>query len=227
LFGLFGLLGFESGLPFDFDLGFAFVFEPGGQAPTVSPWRRCAARALWLTVIVTSGFVFECVWWQIVTLPAVVVVGAVVVVPVVVLVDVVVVVGVVVDVVLDVVVVVEAVDEVDVEVLVLVDVDVLVDVVVEPVVVVVVCCGVEWGLGPRTPRAAATPSPLSSASAASVTAKRAVRRGREFTAFLRGDLGVSLAEMPTEPQTCAPPRANPPFGRRATPRAACTPPPTR
>jgi hypothetical protein len=139
-------------------------------------------------VIVTPGFVFECVLWQIVTLPVVVVVGVVVVVdPVVVLVDVVVVVGVVVLVVL-VEVDVDVVDEVLVLVLVLVDVLVDVDVVVVVVEPVVVSCCDERTEGPRTPRAAATPIPQSSASARSVTAKRAVRRGRGFTG---GPPGVS------------------------------------
>jgi hypothetical protein len=133
-------------------------------------------------VIVTDGFFAEPVRWQIVTLPPVVVVVGVVVVvvPVVVLVDVVVVVGTVVVVVLEVLDVVEFV----VEVLDVVEVDVLeVELVdeVEPVVVVVDSCWDEDGFGPRTPRAAATPSPLRSASAASVAAKRTVRRGRGFT----------------------------------------------
>jgi hypothetical protein len=38
------------------------------QAPIVSPCRMCAGTALELTVIVTIGFLAECVWWQIVTL---------------------------------------------------------------------------------------------------------------------------------------------------------------
>lgn len=173
----FGFAGFD----FDFDL----LFDPAGHGPIVSPWRRCAGTAFWLTVIVTDGFFAEPVRWQIVTLPPVVVVVGVVVVvvPVVVLVDVVVVVGTVVVVVLEVLDVVELVLEV-VEVLDVVDVDVLeVELVdeVEPVVDVVDSCWDDEGFGPRTPRAAATPSPLRSASAASVAAKRTVRRGRGFT----------------------------------------------
>jgi len=158
-------------------------------------------------VIVTNGFFAECVRWQIVTLPVVVVVGAVVVVPVVVLVDVVVVVGVVVDVVL---VDVEVEVEVEVDVLVVVDVDVLVlvDVVVVVVEPVVVSCCEERTVGPRTPRAAATPIPQSSASASSVTAKRAVRRGRGFTGGPPGESGVSLSEIPPIGETCGPPPAN-------------------
>jgi hypothetical protein len=161
-------------------------------------------------VIVTNGFLAEPVRWQSVTFPpVVVVVGVVVVVPVVVLVDVVVVVGTVVVVVLDVEVVVGVVVEVlidvdvlevdvdvgvevDVEVLDVVEVDVLeVELVdsVEPVVDVVVSCCDEATVGPRTPRAAATPSPLRSASAASVAAKRAVRRGRGFTGVPPGGFG--------------------------------------
>jgi hypothetical protein len=136
-------------------------------------------------VIVTDGFFAEPVRWQRVTLPPVVVVVGVVVVvvPVVVLVDVVVVVGTVVVVVLEVVDVVEFVLDV-VEVLDVVDVDVLVVELVdevEPVVLVVESCWDDDGFGPRTPRAAATPSPLRSASAASVAAKRTVRRERGFT----------------------------------------------
>jgi hypothetical protein len=213
LFGLLGLFGFEAGLPCDllfdlpcdFELDLPFVFEPAGHAPIVSPWRRCAATALWPTVIVTNGFFAECVWWQIVTLPVVVVVGVVVVVvPVVVLVEVVVVVGTVVDVVL---VVVDV--ELVVDVLVVVDVDVLVlvDVVVVVEPVVVSCCE-ERTVGPRTPRAAATPIPQSSASASSVTAKRAVRRGRGFTGGPPGESGVSLSEIPPIGETCGPPPAN-------------------
>jgi len=170
------------------DFVFALLFDPAGHGPIVSPWRRCAGTAFWLTVIVTDGFFVEPVRWQIVTLPPVVVVVGVVVVvvPVVVLVDVVVVVGTVVLVVLEVLDVVELVLEVEVEVEVLdvVDVDVLeVELVdeVEPVVVVVESCWDDEEFGPRTPRAAATPSPLRSASAASVAAKRTVRRGRGFT----------------------------------------------
>src|SRR5439155_1641023 len=79
--------------PFAFPFEVGFDFEPGGQAPIVSPWRRCAGTAFRLTVIVTNGFVLEPVWWQIVTFSAVVVVVGVVV-----LVDVVVVVGTVVEV---------------------------------------------------------------------------------------------------------------------------------
>lgn len=33
-----------------------------GHGPSVSPCLRCAGSALWLTVIVTNGFVVECVW---------------------------------------------------------------------------------------------------------------------------------------------------------------------
>jgi hypothetical protein len=133
-----------------------------------------------------------------VTLPVVVVVGVVVVVPVVVLVDVVVVVGTVVVVlcVVDVEVVLEVLEVVDVvEVLVLdVDVEVLdVDVVdvelVESVEPVVVSCCEALTVGPRTPRAAATPIPQRSASAVSVTARRAVRRGRGFTGGPPGESG--------------------------------------
>jgi hypothetical protein len=134
-----------------------------------------------------------------------VVVGVVVVVvPVVVLVEVVVVVGTVVDVVL---VVVDV--ELVVDVLVVVDVDVLVlvDVVVVVEPVVVSCCE-ERTVGPRTPRAAATPIPQSSASASSVTAKRAVRRGRGFTGGPPGESGVSLSEIPPIGETCGPPPAN-------------------
>jgi hypothetical protein len=129
-------------------------------------------------------------------LPVVVVVGVVVVVPVVVLVDVVVVVGTVVDVlcVVDVEVVLEVLEVVDVvEVLVLdVDVEVVdvdVDVDVESVDPVVVSCCEALTVGPRTPRAAATPIPQSSASAVSVTAKRVVRRGRGFTGGPPGESG--------------------------------------
>jgi hypothetical protein len=178
--GLPGFFGFEADFPFAFPFGVGFDFEPGGQAPIVSPWRRCAGTAFWLTVIVTNGFVFEPVWWQIVAFAAVVVVVGVVV-----LVDVVVVVGVVVEVLVVVVVVDGVVVEVvvlDVEVDVEVDVDVDVDVLVDVLVVdVVVCCWEATTVGPRTPRAAATPSPLRSASAAMVATKRAVRRGRGFT----------------------------------------------
>jgi hypothetical protein len=130
-----------------------------------------------------------------VALPVVVVVGVVVVVvPVVVLVDVVVVVGTVVVVlcVVDVEVVLEVLDVVDVVVL-DVEVDVLdvdVDVVlVESVDPVVVSCCEALTVGPRTPRAAATPIPQSSASAVSVTARRAVRRGRGFTGGPPGESG--------------------------------------
>src|SRR2546430_5484628 len=42
---LFRSFGFEG---FDFVL----VFEPAAQAPIVSPWRRCAGTAFWLTVMV-------------------------------------------------------------------------------------------------------------------------------------------------------------------------------
>lgn len=205
LFGLLGLFGFEADLPCDFDL--PFVFD-AVQAPIVSPCPRCAGSALWLTVIVTNGFFAECVWWQIVTLPVVVVVGVVVVVVPVVLVDVVVVVGWVVDVlvVVDVEIVVEVLVVVLVDVEVLVEVDVLVVELVDPVEVVVVSCCEERTLGPRTPRAAATPIPQSSASARSVAAKRAVRRGRGFTGDPPGgESGVSLSEMPLGAQTCAPP----------------------
>ena len=38
-----------------------------GHGPMVSPCSRCAGRAFRETVIVTNGFVAECVWWQIVT----------------------------------------------------------------------------------------------------------------------------------------------------------------
>jgi hypothetical protein len=38
-----------------------------GQAPMVSPCARCAGTAFRETVIVTNGFVAECVWWQITT----------------------------------------------------------------------------------------------------------------------------------------------------------------
>src|SRR6185437_2944447 len=40
------------------------------QGPTVSPCPRCAGSAFCETVIVTNGFVFEWVWWQIVTFEA-------------------------------------------------------------------------------------------------------------------------------------------------------------
>jgi hypothetical protein len=46
----------------------AFVLtDVVGHGPIVSPWRRCAGSALRETVIVTDGFFFECVRWQIVT----------------------------------------------------------------------------------------------------------------------------------------------------------------
>jgi hypothetical protein len=146
-----------------------------------------------------------------VTLAAVVVVVVVgVVVLVVVLVEVVVVVGTVVLVVLDVDVVVGVVvDVVLVDVLVEVDVDVDVDVLdVEDVLVVVVVEPVgsfclETTEGPRTPRAAATPIPHSSASASTVAAKRVIRRGRGFTGDPPGDSGGSLTKMPGRRQTCA------------------------
>ena len=41
------------------------------HAPIVSPCAACAGHALTLTVIVTDGFVAECVRWQIVTFPVV------------------------------------------------------------------------------------------------------------------------------------------------------------
>ena len=227
LFGLFGLFGFEADFdfPFAFPFELGFDFEPAGQGPIVSPWRKCAGTAFWLTVIVTNGFVFEPVRWQIVTFFAVVVVVVVVGVVVLVLVEVVVVVGTVVVVVeeVDVVVgvVVEVVLDVElVEVEVDVDVDVLEVVDVLDVVEVVVCCWDATTVGPRTPRAAATPSPLRSASAASVATKRAVRRGRGFTGVPPGvSRGVSLPEMPPKHETCAALPANHSF---RTPRRSCT-----
>jgi hypothetical protein len=141
-----------------------------------------------VVVVVVLGVVVLVV----VLVEVVVLVGAVV------LVEVDVLVGVVVDVVLvDVLVEVEV--DVDVDVL---DVeDVLDVVVVEPVV------DSSWEdatlMGPRTPRAAATPIPHSSASASTVAAKRVIRRGRGFTGDPPGDSGGSLTKMPGRLQTCA------------------------
>ena len=48
-------VGFAAGFVFDL----ALLFEPAGQGPIVSPCRRCAGTAFWLTVIVTNGLLFE------------------------------------------------------------------------------------------------------------------------------------------------------------------------